>query len=608
MKKWLGIFFASLGAFCLLIAAFNMAVDPFGVFGDRLLNYYEYNMTQNPRIAKIAYLDKNYEKYDSYIVGSSKTSSYPVELLNEYYGGASFYNMLSYGGDMYDNRKTIEYIVENYNVKNIVLNIGLEEAFQYNYEDDKTKGNLHPKVEGKNSIPFYLKYAFLNLQYSFDKLKAYFDRDYLPSANEVFIPQTGAYNKTVRDSETLMTEDEHIEAEDGFFLYREERDTLPYIDEVIEDLQAIKDLCEKNKINFMMIASPNFRTEIEDYNADELRYYWKQLADVTPFYDFAGYTPISFESRYFYDDAHFRNDVGAMALAYIFGNGDVYYPEGFGHHTTSDNVKAHAQAVFKNNINNDYRAKYVKNVPILMYHDISYKENNDMTVSPELFEEHIKALSENGYTALCFDDMYAYVMNNAQLPEKCVMITFDDGYLSNYEYAYPILEKYGMKGAVFAVGVTMGKTTYKDTGKEINPHYTFEQGREMFERDVLITQSHTYDLHRVEGLDKEYRDGASKLPGESDKEFAKMFFEDITKSKQEIEAGVGNGVIALSYPQGIHSPVTDAVVAKSGYHITVTVEDGMAQLVRGVKQSLYGLKRFGMYQTITADDLINKIQ
>ena len=608
MKKWLGIFFASLGAFCLLIAAFNAAVDPFGVFGDRFLNYYEYNMTQNPRIAKIAYLDKNYEKYDSYIVGSSKTSSYPVELLNEYYGGASFYNMLSYGGDMYDNRKTIEYIVANYNVNNIILNIGLEEAFQYNYEDDKTKGNLHPKVEGKNPIPFYLKYAFLNLQYSFDKLQAYFERDYLPTANEVFIPQTGAYNKIVRDTEILMTEEEHIEAEDGFFLYREERDTLPYVDEVVEDLQAIKDLCEGNKINFMLIASPNFKTEIEDYNADELCYYWKQLADVTPFYDFAGYTPVSFESRYFYDDAHFRNDVGAMALAYIFGNGDVYHPEGFGHYTTQENVKAHAKNIFKNNINNDDRARYVKNIPILMYHDVSYKENNDMTVSPELFEEHIKALSENGYTPLCFDDMYAYVMNNAQLPEKCVMITFDDGYLSNYEYAYPILEKYGMKGAVFAVGVTMGQTTYKDTGKEINPHYTFEQGREMFERDVLITQSHTYDLHRVEGLDKEYRNGASKLPGESESEFAKMFLDDITKSKQEIETGVGNGVIALSYPQGIHSPVTDAVVGKAGYHITVTVEDGMSQLVRGVKQSLYGLKRFGMYQSITAEDLINKIQ
>ena len=54
MKKWLGIFFASLGAFCLLIAAFNVAVDPFGIFGDRFLNYYEYNMTQNPRIAKIS--------------------------------------------------------------------------------------------------------------------------------------------------------------------------------------------------------------------------------------------------------------------------------------------------------------------------------------------------------------------------------------------------------------------------------------------------------------------------------------------------------------------------------------------------------------------------
>lgn len=608
MKKWMRAFFVMLVLICALLVLFNIAVDPFGVFGDKIMKYYSYNMTQNPRIAKIAYLDQNYEKYDSYIVGSSKTSSYPVELLNKYYGGASFYNMLSYGGDMYDNKKTVEYIIENYNVKNIVLNIGLEEAYQYDYEDDKTKGNLHPKVEGKSVIPFYLKYAFLNLNYSFDKIGSYLRHDYLPTADEVFISDTGAYNKIVRDTEELMTEEEHTEAQDGFFIYREERNELPYIDKVVSDIRDIKQMCEENDISFMLIASPNYATEVEDYNADELCRYWERIAKITPFYDFAGYTPISFDCRYFYDDAHFRNDVGEMALAYIFGDGNVYIPEGFGHYTTSANVKEHAYKVFMRNKNGDDKSKYTKNVPILMYHDVSYKENNDMTVSPERFEEHIKALWKNGYTALCFDDLYAYVMHNATLPEKCVLITFDDGYLSNYEYAYPILEKYGMKGAVFAVGVTTGKTTYKDTQKEINPHYTYEQGREMFEKDVLITQSHTYDFHRVEGLDEEYRDGASKLRGESDAEFAKLFYDDITKSKQEIEQNVGNGVIALSYPQGIHSPVTDVVARNAGYHITLTVEDGMAQLVRGVRQSLYSLERFGMYEEISAQDLLNKIQ
>ncbi len=607
MKKFLVTFFVSLALFCALIAAFNITVDPFGIFGDRFFNYYEYNMTQNPRIAKIAYLDKNYQNYDSYIVGSSKTSAYPIEKLNKYYDGASFYNMLSYGGDMADNRKTIEYIIENYNAKNIILNIGLEEVYQYDYEDDKIKGNLHAKVSGENEILFYLKYAFLNLQYSFDKIESYFKRDYLPSADEVFIAETGAYNKAVRDVEALMTEDEHIQANDGFFLYREERDELPYIDNAVEDIRAIKELCKENNVNFILIASPNYVTEIEDYNTTELCDYWQKITEVTPFYDFAGYSAISYDCRYFYDDAHFRNDVGTMALAYIFGDGDVYVPQGFGHYTTADNVINRARDIFVSPTATDNKSEYVYDLPILMYHDISYKEG-DVSVTPEKFSEHMRALKDNGYTTVNFDEVYAYVMNNAPLPEKSVMITFDDGYLSNYENAYPILKENEMSAVVFAVGVTTGKTTYKDTGKEINPHYTYEQGREMFDSGVIRTQSHTYDMHNVEELDTIYREGASKLRGESDSEFARIFFDDITKSKEKIEQNIGNGVIALSYPHGIHSPLTDVVAKNAGYHASVTVEEGKNQLVKGVPQCLYSLKRFGVYQDMSGDDLIEKIK
>ncbi len=607
MKKFLVTFFVSLALFCALIAFFNVAVDPFGIFGDRFFNYYEYNMTQNPRIAKIAYLDKNYKNYDSYIVGSSKTSAYPIDKLNKYYDGASFYNMLSYGGDMADNRKMIEYIINNYNAKNIILNIGLEEVYQYDYEDDKTKGNLHAKVSGENELLFYLKYAFLNLQYSFDKIESYFKRDYLPSANEVFIPETGAYNKAVRDVEALMTEDEHTEANDGFFLYREERDELPYIDNAVADIKAIKELCQENNVNFILIASPNYVTEIEDYNTTELCDYWQKIAQVTPFYDFAGYSPISYDCRYFYDDAHFRNDVGTMALAYIFGDGDIYVPQGFGHYTTADNVINRARDIFVSPTVTDNKSEYVYELPILMYHDISYKEG-DVSITPERFGEHMRALKDNGYTTVSFDEVYAYVMNNAPLPEKSVMITFDDGYASNYENAYPILKEMEMSAVIFAVGVTTGKDTYKDTGKKINPHYTYEQGREMSESGVICTQSHTYDMHNVEELDTVYREGASKLKGETDSEFAKIFFDDITKSKEEIEQNIGNGVIALSFPHGIHSPLTDVVVKMAGYHASVTVSEGKNQLIKGVPQCMYGLKRFGAYQDMSGEDLIEKIK
>ena len=153
-KKWLTVFLITCFAVCVLFAAYNALVDPFGIFGDRLLRYPEYSMTQNPRIAKIAYLDKNHEKYDSYVIGCSKSSSLPTEALNRYFN-ASFYNMIMYGGDLYDIEKTAEYIIENYTAKNIVVVIGLEEARAFNTEADGTKGNLHAKVDGSSIFPFY---------------------------------------------------------------------------------------------------------------------------------------------------------------------------------------------------------------------------------------------------------------------------------------------------------------------------------------------------------------------------------------------------------------------------------------------------------------------
>ena len=178
LSRYITVFICSLLFFLAVLAGFNIAVDPFGVFGDKLLDWYAYDMTQNPRIAKIAYIDKNHDKYDSYIIGSSKTSSYSVDTLNKYYPGSSFYNMIMYGGDLYDAEKTAEYLINNYEVKNLILNIGIEEMFKYDYEDDPTKGNLHAKLTDESDLLFYLKYALLNPQYSIDKLEEYEKRDF----------------------------------------------------------------------------------------------------------------------------------------------------------------------------------------------------------------------------------------------------------------------------------------------------------------------------------------------------------------------------------------------------------------------------------------------
>lgn len=608
LKTYILIFVIAGALTAAVIAGFNVAVDPFGVFGDRWLNWYAYDMTQNPRIAKLAYLEEHHDEYDSYIIGSSKTSSYSVEKLNEY-NNAKFYNMIMYGGDLYDAQKTAEYIINNYEVKNLILNIGIEEMFKYNYEDDATKGNLHAKVEGESLPMFYLKYAFLNPQYSIDKLTAYAEHDYLPTANDVFKPETGEYNKAVRDAEGISDIESFMANNEGFYVYREDGRDGSQMDKAVESVRVVKELCDSKGIDFKLIASPIYDTEIEDYNYDDLCTYWQKLAEVTDIYDFTGYSPVSMDARYFYDDAHFRNSVGDMVLAWIYGDTNAYIPDGFGHSTTKDNAYEYAQNIFKRP--DIPPVTPTKKVPILMYHSIGEEDGeNGMIISAERFEAQLQTLQNNGYQTVDFEELECYVNQNYDLPEKPIVITFDDGYLSNYEYAYPLLQKYGFKATVFTVGVTMGTDTYKKTGQKIYPHFTYEQAREM--SGVIDIQSHTYDLHRVEGLDEEYRDGASKLKGESDSEFARIFKEDILKSKNEIEQNLSvdfaDRVMALSYPKGIHSTLTDVCARECGFMATVTVEEGTNEIIKGLPQSLYNLKRIGMYPNIAAEDLMSILE
>ena len=400
-KKWIITFITTILIIGTLIGIFNIVVDPFGIFGDKVFNWYEYNMTNNPRIAKVKYLDMHHEKYDSYIIGCSKTSSYSTELLNKYFGNASFYNCIMYGGDMYDIEKTAKYIIDNYKVKNIVINIGLEEAVNYNTEVDAYKNNMHAKVINDSLIKFYWKYMMLNPEYSVDKIKEYINKEYLPNKYTVFDPITGAYNKKVRDIESIVNLEEYL-ANNPEFKNDSRKETMVSADLAVDAVKRIKEYCELNKINFMLITSPVYEKEIQKYSKEDLVNYWKKLAEVTDFWDFSGYTSISQEQKYFYDTFHFRNSVGNMVFEYIFSNNNEkivdgfsstikYIPKDFGHLTTKANVAEYANDIFsKRELTN--LKNYSKEIPILMYHNINeeVKDGDDCTVTPDKFKKDMQ--------------------------------------------------------------------------------------------------------------------------------------------------------------------------------------------------------------------------
>ena len=90
-------------------------------------------------------------------------------------------------------------------------------------------------------------------------------------------------------------------------------------------------------------------------------------------------------------------------------------------------------------------------VPVLNYHQVEVKDGNPLTLHPEQFEAQMAYLKEEGYTTVTIDELMDACENGAALPEKPVVITFDDGYEDNYEYAYPILQKYGFKATIFLI-------------------------------------------------------------------------------------------------------------------------------------------------------------
>ena len=552
-KRWLACFLATVLLLGAAVVGFNYWVDPFGVFSHKSLEWPSYEMTINPRTAKITYLKDHHQDYDSYILGCSSTSSFPVESLNSYLD-ASFYNMIMYGADMLDVEEQAFYLVENYEVKNLVVNVYLDNAKDYNTEPDPLSYAMPPETTGENAAAFLSKYLFMDPRHSLDKLKALRKDTYLTQTFDVFDPVTGAYDKKVRDAEPIGNMDRYLEAYPVFANYPEATNTTneEAITGTLESLTRIRDLCQENGINLIVLCAPVYADYMDYFSWDQVADFYTRLAQVTPYWDFS-YSSVSFEPRYFYDETHFRNCVGEMALARIFGDDSLYIPDDFGVYVTSDNVQEHladmAQAA---PLATQF---YTAEVPVLMYHHIDQEGNDSTAMTPALFEAQIAALAQAGYTAVFPDDLAAYVNQGKALPDKPIVITFDDGYRSNYKLLYPILQEYNVKACISII------VLMPDLPAD---NFCFwSELQEMTDSGLVEIGSHSYRLHNLDedsgNYDAQGANGVERRAGESDADFKARVLDDIQLSHDRIVEKLG-GVTCFAYPFGCSDPDAKALV------------------------------------------------
>ena len=608
-KKWVLTFLLLALVLALGLAAFNYVTDPFAAFGDRFLNWFSYDETNNPRVAKISYLEQHHDEYDSYILGCSSTSSLQVSDFNKLYD-ANFYNLIMYGADMRDCEKIADYLIEHYEVKHLVLNVYLDNGFTYDDETDRLTRNLHYLTDPDTSaLSFYTRYLFCDPRYGFAKLKNLRNDRLLPQSFDVFNEVTGEYDKRVRDVEPIGSMDTYLEAYPVFADYPKTGDfVLGQTENCMKSVAAIKERCEAADVELVVVAAPVYIDYFQNFQAEDVANFYASLAKVTDFWDFSC-SSVSCEPRYFYDATHFRNAVGSMIAARIAGDDSVYIPDDFGTYVTADTPSSYFSEVLQATALPDETVSH--DVPVLMWHNLAEESSGDMTISVDTFRAQIEALHEAGFKTVSLQQLYDYVHFGTELPEKPIVLTFDDGYFSNYEYAFPILQEYDMQATIFAIGVSVGKDTYKDTDHAMTPHFGADEAREMVDSGLISVQSHTFDMHQwppFEDGNAQVRETLLPFDGEADADYEAAVEADFAESRELLESITGQPVNALAFPEGAYVTLTQDALRSAGAELTFTTVRAVNTVVKGLPQSLCAMPRFGMTESTDMTALVAELE
>lgn len=193
-------------------------------------------------------------------------------------------------------------------------------------------------------------------------------------------------------------------------------------------------------------------------------------------------------------------------------------------------------------------------VPILYYHsvlpDAEVTTPNEVTISPEKLREELMLVKELGYTTLTMSEFTAYINDNQPIPEKSILITFDDGYTDNYAHAFPILKELNMKATIFMIASQVDSGYYMSAA----------QLREMSDYGIDI-ESHTDNHVYLDTLSYDQQ------------------LKELKDSKEKLEKILGKEVTSIAYPYGNYNEDTKKAAIAAGYTFGFTTNKGLAKRI-----------------------------
>ena len=197
-----------------------------------------------------------------------------------------------------------------------------------------------------------------------------------------------------------------------------------------------------------------------------------------------------------------------------------------------------------------------RRVPVLMFHDLVAERTRetlwyDCTV--EEFQAILEAIDIEGYSVISSRQLYEHLVNGKEIPEKSIVLTFDDNYQSFYDYAWPLLQQYNYPSTMFVHTGFVGK-------QEGRPKMTWETLQELTKSELFEVGGHTINHF----LDLAERDTLVQTA-------------ELEDSKKQLEEKLGVKVDFLAYPNGSNSDETQVLARQAGYKMAYTIVNTPAE-------------------------------
>ena len=226
-------------------------------------------------------------------------------------------------------------------------------------------------------------------------------------------------------------------------------------------------------------------------------------------------------------------------------------------------------------------------VLILMYHQVSENSSlwGDYVIPTSLLKEDFEYLKNNNYTPIKIKDILDFTKGTKKLPQKAVVITFDDGQRSFLTKVVPLLEEYNYPAVVNIVGALTDLYTENGETNDKYAYLNWNDIKTLSQNPLVEIGHHSYNFHSLG-----YRRGMGKIYGESNVAYSEIIKTDIEKLNEKLLSNIGERPYILAYPYGIRNDTLLEIVKDENFSVTLGCRECINKISIG--DELFELGRF----------------